>query len=97
MLTKKLLNVSATFFSSDITSSKCSVEFSLHLFSIKVIFDLVLTLSVKNGLTVFQKVLLSVISLVLRLLKNCFLAYLIRLTHKFRCVLYALRSMSLLV
>ena len=55
-------------------------------------------LSVKKGFNVFQKVLLSVMSLVLviSLKKFCF-SLLIKLTQKLRCLLYAFLSMSLFV
>ena len=76
ILTKKLLKISGTFSSSDIISSEGSVELSLYFLSIKVIFDLVLTLSNRNGFKVFQKVLFLVATFVLRLLKNCSLAFL---------------------
>ena len=43
-----------------------------NFFSMSVILDFVFILSVKNGFSVFQKVLLSVMSLVLILLKKFF-------------------------
>ena len=71
ILTKNLFNTSAITSSSEIISSD-SMTFSPSLgsiyFSIKVILELVCILSVKNGFTFFQKVLLSVISQVFNLL-----------------------------
>ena len=66
-------------------------------FSMSVILDFVFVLSVKNGFTVFQKVLLYVMSLVLILLKKFFFSLLIKLTQRLRCLLYAFLSMSLFV
>ena len=57
-LSKKLLSTSATSF---------SLEIMLFL-SIKVICDDLVPLSDKNGLTVFQNILLSVISFKFKLL-----------------------------
>ena len=49
-------------------------------FSISVIIDFVFILLVKNGFNVFQKVLFSVMSLVLILLKKIFFSLLIKFT-----------------
>ena len=65
-------------------------------FPISVILDFVFILSVKNDFTVFQKVLLSVMSLVLILLKF-FFSLLIKPTQRLRCLLYPFQSMSLFV
>ena len=59
--------------------------------------DFVFILSVKNGFTVSQKVLLSVMSLVLIFLKKFFFSLLIKLTEILRCLLYAFLSMLLFV
>ena len=68
-----------------------------NFFSMSVILDFGFILAVKNGCTVFQKVLLSVISLVLILLKKFFFSLLIKFTQRLHCLLYAFRSMSLFV
>ena len=68
-----------------------------NFFLISVILDFVFILSVKSGFTVFQTVLLSVMSIVLILLKKFFFSLLIKLTQRLRCLLYALLSMSLFV
>ena len=64
-------------------------------FNISVILDFGFTLSVKNGFTVFQKVLLPGMSLVLILQKKFFFSILIKLTRRLRCLLYAFWSKSL--
>ena len=66
-------------------------------FLIGVILDFVFILSVKNGFTAFQKVLLSVMSRVLILLKKLFFSLLIKLTQRLRCLLYTFLSMSFFV
>ena len=68
IFTNNLLYISTTSLSSEIISSDYLVDLSLYWFSVKIIFDLLLTLCVNKGFTVFQKVLLSV-TCVLRLLK----------------------------
>ena len=50
----------------------CRPSWETMCFSISVMLDFVFILSVKNDFTVFQKVLLSVMSLVLILLKKFF-------------------------
>ena len=60
-----------------------------NFFLISLILDFVFILSVKNGFTVFQEVLLSVMSLLLILLKKFFF------TRRLCCLLYAFLSMSL--
>ena len=62
ILMKKLLKTSATAWSS----------WETIFFSMSVILDFVFILSAKNGFTVFQKVLLCVMSVVLILLKKLF-------------------------
>ena len=59
ILIKNSLKTSAISLSSDIifSSSKISAWFSFCFLSVSVIFDLILTLSVRKGFTVFQKVL----------------------------------------
>ena len=54
-------------------------------FSIKVIFERVVTLSVKKSLTVLQNVLLSVTSVVLVAPNNVCFIFLIRVTQQLRC------------
>ena len=68
-----------------------------YFFSISVTLDSVFILSVKNCFTVFQRVLLFVMSLVLILLKKFFFSLLIKLTQRLRYLLYAFLSMSLFV
>ena len=65
-----------------------------NFFSISVILAFVFILSVKNGFTVFQKVLLSVMSLILILLKKFFFSLVIKLTQKLRCLLYAFQCLA---
>ena len=66
-----------------------------NFFSISLILDFVFILSVKNGFTVYLKVLLSVMSLVLILRKKLFSSLLIKFTQRLHCLLYAFLSMSL--
>ena len=82
MLTKNLLNVSATSLSFEIIFSNIISLLSLfNFFSIKVILDLDLILSVKRGFILFQNTLSSEMSAVFNLLKNSFFSRLIRLTQ----------------
>ena len=82
MLTKNLLNVSATSLSFEIIFSDIISLLSLfNSFSIKVILDLDLILSVKRGFILFQNTLFSEMSAVFNLLKNSFFSRLIRLTQ----------------
>ena len=67
-----------------------------NFFSIRVILDFVCTWGVNKGFTVFQNVLLSVMSLVLILL-NFFFSCLIKLRQRLRCLLYTFLSMLLFV
>ena len=55
--------------------------FFIFFFSVKGIFERVVILSVKKGLTVLQNVLLSVTFSVLMLPKNVCFAFLIRITQ----------------
>ena len=67
-----------------------------QLFFNKSILDFVCTWGVNKGFTVFQNVLLSVMSLVLILL-NFFFSCLIKLRQRLRCLLYTFLSMLLFV
>ena len=58
-------------------------------FPISVILDFIFILWVKNDFIVFQKVLLSVMSLLLILLKKFFFSLLVKFTKRLRCLLYA--------
>ena len=58
------------------------------IFSIKLIFERVSTLSAKKGLTVLRNILLFVTSFVLILPKNVCFASLVRLTQLLRCLIY---------
>lgn len=71
--------------------------FVLPSFSIKVIFERVLTLSSQKRLAVLQNVLLSVTSIVLILPKNVYFAFLRRITQKLDCLLYDFLSASFFV
>ena len=64
---------------------------------ISVILDFAFISSVKNGFTVFQKVLWSAMSLVLMLLRKFCFSLLVKLTQRLHCLLYAFLSMSILV
>ena len=78
ILIKNLLKTFATAGSSEITFSEtiCSCPTpETTFFSISVILDFVCILSVNKGFTVFQNVLLSVMSRVPMLLKLCFIVY----------------------
>ena len=66
-------------------------------FSIEVIFERAVTLSVKKDLIVLQNVLLSVKSVVLILSKSFGLAFLIRLKQQLHCLLYAFLSICILM
>ena len=71
MLTKNLLNVSATSLSfENIFSDTISLLSLFNSFSITVILGLDLILSVKRGFILFQNTLLSEMSAVFNLLKN---------------------------
>ena len=88
---KNWLKTFATAWSSEIIFSETISywpSWETIFFSISVILDFVFILSVKNGLTIFQNVSLSVMSLVLILL-TFFFSLLIKLTQKLRCLLYA--------
>ena len=86
ILIKNLLKTSATTWSSEIY---LLLPYSRnYFFSISVILDFICILSVNKGFTVFQNVLLSVMSRVLILWKFFFFR-LIKLTQRLHCLLYA--------
>ena len=100
ILMKNLLKTCAIVWTSVIIFSE-TISFwpswETTFFSMSVILEFVFILSVKNGFTVLQYILLSVMSLVLILLKKFSFSLLIKLTQRLRCLLYAFLSVSLFV
>ena len=96
---KNLLKPSATAWSSEIifTNAISSWPSWEKTFFDKRYFRFCFYFISKKGFTVFQKVLLFAMSLVLTLLKAFFFSLLNKLTQRSRCLLYAFLSMLLFV
>ena len=99
ILTKNLLKTSTAAWTSVIIFCEAISSWSSWetIFFDGVVLDFVFVLSVKNGFTIFHKVLLSVMALASILLKKFFFSLLIKLSQRLRCLLYAFLSMSFFV